>query len=200
MSASRKFFIGVVPEGLEENSGLKVLLGKMKRTLRDREKEARWSSPDLWHVTLQFFGALSDEELSAAKSALASWHPASEAVQLEVGGVGAFPEPHEARILWLGVQRSQELLSFRQSLVSHMNSAGVSGSAAEEESRRDFVPHLTIARLRNLQSVDDLIRLGGRKSIGEYPIREVILFESVLQGNMKKYVPIERRLLGSSQE
>lgn len=190
---NRRFFIGVVPDGLEQNKPLKVLLGKMKRTLRERESEARWSQPDLWHVTLLFLGSLAEKDLALAVSALSSWRPSVAEIELEVAGVGAFPEPHEARVLWLGVQKTQELLGFRQSLVEHITASGV---VAPEADVRDFVPHLTLARLRNLQSVDDLVRLGGRKAIGRYPVREVILFESVLQGNIKKYLPIARRQVG----
>ncbi len=189
---SRRFFIGVVPEGLEKNEPLKVLLGKMKRTLKEREREARWAAPDLWHVTLLFLGALAEEDLARAVSALNTWCPSLSQVSLEMAGVGAFPEPHEARVLWLGVHRSQEMLAFRHELVEHISAAGV---VAPEADTRDFVPHLTLARLRNLQSVDDLVRLGGRKDVGSYPVREVVLFESVVQGNIKKYLPIARRTL-----
>lgn len=190
---SRRFFIGVVPEGLDQNDPLKILLGKMKRTLSQREAQARWTPPDLWHVTLLFLGALAERDLARAVSALDSWQPLrTPNLKLELAGVGAFPEPHGARVIWLGVHKSQELLIFRQGLVEHITAAGV---VAPEADVRDFVPHLTLARLRNLQSVDDLVRLGGRKEIGSYPLREVVLFESVLQGNIKKYVPISRRVL-----
>jgi hypothetical protein len=52
-----------------------------------------------------------------------------------------------------------------------------------------------LARLRNPQSVDDLVTLGGRKHFGDYQISELIVFESVLQGNILKYVPQLRRPL-----
>lgn len=196
-----RYFIGLVPEGLEDNSHLKQLLGKMKRTLREREVEARWAQPELWHVTLLFFGALSGEELRRATSALESWRPPSPQeshlqsppLTIEIAGVGAFPDPHQARVLWLGIKRSQELLQFRHNLVEHIRAANIQGTAAEEEDSREFKPHLTLARLRNLQSIDDLVRLGGRGTIGNYPVREVVLFESVLQGNIKTYMPIVRR-------
>lgn len=184
------FFVAVVPSGLEQNSDLKVLLGKMKRTLRERGHDARWAAADLWHVTLLFLGDLSKEELDKAQAALSTWDPPVEVPELQLSGVGAFPEPTSARVLWLGVQRSQALMAFRESLFGHFKE-----SVPVAEGEREFVPHLTLARLRNLQSVGDLIRLGGRKSFGGYRPREVILFQSVLQGNIKKYVPLVRRVL-----
>ncbi len=183
-----KYFVAVVPEALKDHSDLKVLVGKMKRTLKDREKEVRWSPPDMWHITLQFLGELNNEELTRVYAAINSWQPQIKELELKIQGVGAFPDPLDARVLWLGVQNSQELKKLQQGLKAHLNSHQI--DTVED---RPFLPHLTLARLRNLQSVSDLVKLGGRKSFGEYKISDVILFESVVQGAMVKYVPVSRK-------
>ncbi len=183
-----KYFVAVVPEALKDNADLKVLVGKMKRTLKDREKEVRWSAPEMWHITVQFLGELTNEELARVYAAINSWMPQVKELELKIQGVGAFPDPQDARVMWLGVQNSQELKKLQQGLKTHLNVHKI-----ETVEDRPFVPHLTLARLRNLQSVSDLVQLGGRKSFGEYKISDVILFESVIQGAMVKYVPILRK-------
>lgn len=183
-----KYFVAIVPEALKDHTDLKVLLGKMKRTLKDREKEVRWSAPEMWHITLQFLGELNSEELTRAYSAINSWQPQIKQLDLKIQGVGAFPDPQDARVIWLGVQNSQELKKLQIGLKAHLNAHNI-----ETVEDRPFLPHLTLARLRNLQSVSDLVKLGGRKSFGEYKISDVILFESVVQGAMVKYVPISRK-------
>ena len=183
-----KYFVAVVPEALKDHSDLKVLVGKMKRTLKDREKEVRWSPPEMWHITLQFLGELNNEELTRVYSAINSWQPQIKELELKIQGVGAFPDPLDARVLWLGVQNSQELKKLQQGLKVHLNKHQI--DTVED---RPFLPHLTLARLRNLQSVSDLVKLGGLKSFGEYKISDVILFESVIQGAMVKYVPVSRK-------
>lgn len=183
-------FIALVPEALPDNNELKILLGKMKRTLKDKHKTVRWMPPDLWHITIQFLGPLGDEGLTQVYAALNTWRPEVAALELKIQGVGAFPDPMDARVLWLGVQYSQELKALQRGLAAHLVAQGV---RLPEE--RPFVPHLTIARLRNLQSVTDLVNLGGRKSFGVYPVGEAILFKSVLQNAMAKYVPLHRKNL-----
>jgi 2'-5' RNA ligase len=189
-----KYFIALVPEGLKNNPDLKVLLGKMKRTLKDRERVVRWIPPEMWHITLQFLGELNDQELTRVYSALNSWSPKAAGFELKIQGVGAFPDPQDARVLWLGVQNSQELQGMQSRLRDHLRAHQV--DTVEE---RPFLPHLTLARLRNLQSVADLVKLGGRKSFGEYKIAEVILFQSVLQNSMSKYIPVSRKRISDSE-
>lgn len=188
-----KYFIAIVPEDLKNNPDLKVLLGKMKRTLQDKERTVRWIPPEMWHITLQFLGELNDEELTRVYSALNSWAPRVNGLELKVQGVGAFPDPHDARVLWLGVQNSQVLQGLQQGLQNHLRTFQV--DTVED---RPFLPHLTLARLRNLQSVQDLVNLGGRKSFGEYGIAEVVLFQSVIQQQMSKYIPVSRKRISDS--
>ncbi|NJL24755.1 MAG: RNA 2',3'-cyclic phosphodiesterase [Calothrix sp. SM1_5_4] len=182
-----RHFIGLVPEGLEKNPELKQLLGKMKRTLDGRERQVRWTSPDLWHVTLEFIGEVRDPKVLFA--ALADWRPPQAGgVELKLQGFGAFPSVDEARVLWIGVHKSQALLDLQADLSHHLRAAGV--PAADE---REYHPHLTVARFRNSMSAADLVQLGGRKRFGDYRIGEVILFESALQGNILKHIPLLRK-------
>lgn len=105
---------------------------------------------------------------------------------MRVSGLGAFPVVDQARVLWLGVSAGQEFLDLQASLAACVLRAGF---ILED---RPFRPHLTLARFRNPMSAVDLVGLGGRKHFGDYPVRELVLFESVLQGNIVKYSPVKR--------
>jgi 2'-5' RNA ligase len=166
------------------NGELKQLVGKLKRTLKDREQEVRWTPPDLWHVTVQFLGDVPVERARLAFQALRlSWSK----TLLKIQGLGAFPEERAARVLWLGVQENQAFLDLQTEVSNQFLQAGF------PVDEKDFRPHLTLARLRNAVSVSDLVKMGQRKYFGEYLVSELVLFESVLQGNMTKYIPLERR-------
>lgn len=188
---SGNHFIAIVPENLKANPDLKTLLGKMKRTLNDRDREARFTPPDLWHITLTFLGRQNEEQANQTAAALKSWRPSiQQPLELKISGVGAFPAPTEGRVLWLGVQNSVELKKLKVDLDNHLIQSGI-----EIHEDQSFVPHLTVARLRNMQSLMDLVQLGGRKSFGTYRIGELILFQSVVQANMTKYIVSDRRKL-----
>ena len=178
-----KQFLAVVPEGLDKNQSLKQLLGKLKRTIRERDQEARWTPAGLWHVTLHFLGEVSGAEQVRLKEFLQSWHPKVDDLTLRLQGVGAFPAAEEARVLWLGVQENQQFLRLQAELAGKLLEQGF------PPDEKEFHPHLTLARFRNQISATSLVQLGGRKHFGDYKIGELILFESVLQGNIIKYVP-----------
>ena len=184
-------FIAVVPEGLSDNQELKQLLSKFKRTMKDQDKEVRWVRPELWHITVQFLGDLTPGLEKAAESFFANWEiPSSfRNLTLRLQGVGAFSSTEDARILWIGVQKGQPLLDSQSQLSEALAAAEL------PTDHRPYHPHLTLARFRNPMNASELVGLGGRKHFGDYKVQELILFESVLQGNMVKYIPRARRAL-----
>lgn len=181
-----KFFIAVVPVGLTENLELQRLVSKLKRTLKDRGQNVRWVPPDLWHITLHFLGQMDGAMSARLRARMEAWRPDVSAFQLRLQGMGAFPAAEEARVLWLGVATNQDLMDLQGGLRAEL----VAGGITPEE--REFNPHLTLGRFRNLHHAGDLIALGGRKHFGDYAIRDVVLFESVLQGGIAKYSPVWR--------
>lgn len=184
-------FIAVIPEGLQDNNELLRLFSKFKRTLDDKGKEVRWVPPELWHVTVQYLGELDTAQKQAVVNLLESWQPPEELqrIVLRLQGVGAFPSEFSARVLWLGVQKNQSLLNAQTFLHAKLQELGLGSDEV------GFTPHLTLARFRNLFNVNSLTGLGGRKHFGDYPVREILFLDSVVQGNMKKYIPIYRKRL-----
>lgn len=182
-----RYFVAVTPQGLGENPMLKQLVGKMKRTFDGRELGARWVPPVLWHITLQFLGELTPDRRDELFDAVNSWAPPEAHFDLRLQGLGGFPADDQARVLWVGVQESQPLLNLQADL----------GRVLKEKAflleDRAYRPHLTLARLRNPHSIADMVAMGARKHFGDYKISEVIVFESVLQGNIPKYMPQLRR-------
>jgi 2'-5' RNA ligase len=187
MSVTSKQFIAVVPTGASQNQSLRQLLGKLKRTMSDRGQEVRWVSPDLWHVTVQFLGVVDEDRQDDLKSVLMSWEPRLGNLSLRLQGLGAFPQPEHARVLWIGIQENQEFIELQNDLRRRLESFTL------DTEDRGFRPHLTLARFRNPLSAQDLIQLGGRKHFGDYPVRELILFKAVMQGNIIKYMPLVRK-------
>lgn len=184
-------FIAVIPEGLQDNRELLRLYSKFKRTISDKGKEVRWIPPELWHVTVQYLGDLTAPQRQDVIDLLEAWNPPPEmnSIQLRLQGVGAFPSEFSARVLWLGVQKNQSLLNAQSFLHNKLQELGLGSD------EKGFTPHLTLARFRNLFNATSLTGLGGRKHFGDYPVREILLLDSVVQGNMKKYIPLYRKQL-----
>ena len=102
------------------------------------EQAVRRTKPEQFHLTLDFFGELSAEEVVGVKGRLGSLH--FPAFALELGSVGSFGRP--ARVLFVNVTKEVETLR------------GLQQEVALSGSKQQFYPHLTLARLRT--SIPDL--------------------------------------------
>lgn len=105
---------------------------------------ARWVSEAQFHITLKFLGEIAAAQVEAVKDAVrtvaAAWQ---EPITLTVQGVGAFPHPRQARVIWAGVSGDVDRLHRLQVSVED----ALSGLGFPREAR-DFRPHITLARLR----------------------------------------------------
>ncbi|GAB95225.1 2'-5' RNA ligase [Kineosphaera limosa] len=104
----------------------------------------RWTRDEHLHLTLAFLPDLADRDLEELADRLAQAAAKRPLDLLRLAGGGAFPDPIDARVLWVGVQPEsghEQLARLAGSVRSAANSAGalVSGGA--------FTAHVTVARL-----------------------------------------------------
>lgn len=112
----------------------------------------RWARQESWHITLAFLGevdAARIPDLTARLGRAAARHPAMD---LAIGGAGAFSRPAAARVVWAGVTGAREEL--RRLADSVAAAARRSGIPVED---RRFRPHLTLARSNQGADVRPLI-------------------------------------------
>lgn len=176
-----RLFIGVKPQGLEDNPRLLQVFSKLKRTVGDWEDPVRWTSPALWHVTTLFFGNKSASECQSIIKVMDEFQAAP--TELTFHGLGAFPDVEAARMLWVGVRKNQAFLDLQSSLEESLISLGLAGESTEA-----FTPHLTLARFRHTRHLGELISLAPKTDFGKYAVNELLLFESVLEGQIPKYI------------
>lgn len=103
--------------------------------------------PQNLHFTLLFLGEISDSDAAGIHSKLRSLR--FEPFDLSYVGVGAFPRPESARVIWVGVdqeggRRLEELARM------------VVGAASEVGFKPDkpFSPHLTVFRVKSRKPVN----------------------------------------------
>ncbi|MGH8774308.1 MAG: RNA 2',3'-cyclic phosphodiesterase [Jiangellaceae bacterium] len=103
-----------------------------------RDDVLRWTTPEMWHVTLAFYGDVPDGnvvDLHARLGRAARRHPA---LTLGLAGAGRFA----GRALWVGCAGDVATL---RDLARSVAAAGRRGGAPVEEGRR-FRAHVTLAR------------------------------------------------------
>ena len=76
--------------------------------LRPLAKSARWARPEGMHVTLKFIGHVDLAKLDAIRAALATAR-SNAPVEMQIRGVGFFPDERRPRVLWCGIEASTNL-------------------------------------------------------------------------------------------
>ncbi len=143
----------------------------------------RWSRPETWHITLQFLGETSAEQLACTASKLRTLSPAPFSIQIE--GLGFFDR---AGVFFAGVRLNPELVALQRSVV-----AATSGCGFPQDDR-PYHPHITLARTKGHgASMRDLKpRVGRVPPFSSSATREFLLYESFLGPGGSRYEIRER--------
>jgi 2'-5' RNA ligase len=111
----------------------------------------RPTPPDRWHITIRFLGATTALQRDRLLEYLDE-HLAVEPFMLGFGGLGAFPKPSRATVLWLDVDRGTRRLAEMGDICEM-----AAQSVGLEPEDRPLHPHLTLSRIRPPMNVADLI-------------------------------------------
>jgi 2'-5' RNA ligase len=145
-------------------------LARLRRELeRDEHRFVKWVDPLGIHLTLKFLGNIPSRRVTEITEAMRKAAQGISPFHLEISGLGAFPGPKQPRVVWVGVGGEVDKLS---TLQRNIDSALAALGFAREE--RSFVPHLTVARVREGASASERERFGelvGSATFeGRYPV------------------------------
>ncbi|HJX68873.1 MAG TPA: RNA 2',3'-cyclic phosphodiesterase [Dehalococcoidia bacterium] len=147
----RSFIAIELPE--EARTGLARLRKELER---NEHKFVKWVDPQGIHLTLKFLGNIPSKRVTEITEAMKKVAQGVSPFHLEISGLGVFPGLKQARVFWVGVGGELDRLS---GLQQNIDSALAALGFAREE--RPFVPHLTLARIREGASAPE------RRSFGE---------------------------------
>lgn len=131
-----RLFTGIdLPESIKER--LDVLISSLRGTAH-----VKWSPAYNLHITTKFVGEWPRERLEELVEGLREVRR-PERVDIEIRGLGWFPNPHNPRVFWAAVHASPSLGELARATDQACANLGI---AAEE---RPFSPHLTLARIQH---------------------------------------------------
>jgi 2'-5' RNA ligase len=110
----------------------------------------RWVPAHNVHLTLKFLGDVSASSLGLIKQMLVAEASQFSSFEVQVEGLGCYPNIRRPRVLWVGLNAPAELPALQRSI--DMAAARL-GYESEE---RSFSPHLTIGRVRQNASSGDI--------------------------------------------
>jgi 2'-5' RNA ligase len=140
----------------------------------------RWTAPESWHITLQFLGNSTTEQLECLTASLSEVRSAGIPVQL--GELGCF---ERAGVFFVDVSVTPELVALERCVVAATNRCGF---AAET---RPYHPHITLARAKGQGRGAGLRELGAnvrsQPAFTPFTAREFLLYESHLGAGGARY-------------
>lgn len=155
-----RLFIGLdIPYEMRRN--LELLLQLLKPTA-----DIHWSPMTNLHITTKFIGEWPEDRLPELKAALQSVpRPGDQTIAIR--GLGWFPNPHQPRIFYAGIQAPPALAQLAAATDATCQALGI------EAEHKPFTPHLTLARIKQ---PGDLFPL--KKAIADLPNADFGAFTS----------------------
>jgi 2'-5' RNA ligase len=97
--------------------------------------------PHNFHFTVIFLGEISDQDVGRIKEMLAGFQ--FEPFTITYSGIGAFPNPAHARVVWVGLdsEGAQKLTALANDIIAKMSELGFKAD-------KPFSAHLTLLRAR----------------------------------------------------
>ncbi len=141
-SPIRAFIAIELPAVIKQN--LKVLINTLLKEIESRE--IKWVNPENIHLTLKFLGETDLLTIQKITDQINANSKSLTSPELQIFGIGAFPDLRKPKVLWAGCSKNKEL----DYLFTRINSICVDLNFPAE--KRSFSPHLTIGRLKTTHS------------------------------------------------
>lgn len=155
----------------------------MRRAAYEGGYQIRWVAPANYHVTLKFLGDASAEIVTAIRDRLEPRLASLPAFEFTARGMGAFPDPGNARVIWAGVDDpSSGLTRIADILDSELAELGF------RRDKRAFHPHITLGRVKRVDDVSRILEPFTEQNFRLSRIESVALFESIMKPSGSEYV------------
>ena len=172
-----------LPTSSEAQDGI----ARVQTSLKATQASVKWESQDKFHITVVFLGNVEPSKLELLSIALTKSVQQFQPFTLSYTSLGAFPNIHAPRIIWIGIQNNPVVLDL-QATVQRI--CGEFGFPKEE---RAFHPHITLGRMkesRNLGRLTEAI-----KTITFEPIEtrcsDILLMKSELHPSGSLYTMLK---------
>ena len=165
-----------------QDNGFAPLVDDLRKRL-SHEKQINWVRPTNIHLTPP-----QDEPkiIEAVSKVLEN----QKSFVMDFNRTGIFGARYAPRVLWLGMQQTpQELLNLEEAVLTAFDSIGYL------RDRQNFVPHLTLGRIKDLcekQYFQKVVQAIEQKTYIHQEVNEVILFQSILRPEGAVYKVVKK--------
>lgn len=135
----------------ELSSDIKNEFAELQEKLKKAGADVKWVNPNNIHLTLKFFGEISDDKVAPISKILDEISSENRPFKISLSGLGAFPDLNRPRVLWVGIgEGASSAEQIAKSLENNLEKLGFS----KEE--RPFRAHFTLGRVKSGKNKSEL--------------------------------------------
>ncbi len=171
-----------------------ALCTQIQRELQPGLRGISWVKHGNIHITLKFLGDITWNQKDAIVDTLKPVLMDCQPVQLELSGVGVFPNWRRPRVLWVGISKGGEsLVTLAKTVEASLHPLGF------RRDRKPFRPHLTLGRIRrpmDLTSIQKRVVQYEQFDLQPIHVDRLVLLRSQLHPKGAIYTPQHHFFLG----
>ena len=157
---------------------------------QSNSQSVRWVPAENIHLTLKFLGDISSSQLDIIKRTLIGEAGRHGAFELSIGRLGAYPTPRRPRVIWVGVDAPAALKTLQHNIDNALERLSF------EKENKPFSPHLTLGRVNQHASMQDLQRISTALEktslpvLGTMHVTHITVFKSDLRPSGAVYTSL----------
>jgi len=140
-------------------------------------EKIKWVEENNLHLTLKFIGNTYPSQIDKIVKTLQTVASDTPSFEMNIQNAGIFGSRYNPRVIWLGIENTPQLISLANGVLDGLDEAGF------PRGRQNFVPHLTIGRIKYIRDKRNLrkaIEKHNEKHMQKVVISEFYLYESIL--------------------
>lgn len=159
----------------ELESTLQTYLLNLAKQLPDADLKI----PSIFDLTIKFLGETSPESAEEIQRRISSFH--FSPFEAHLSAINVF-SPHNIRVVWVGVQPTSPFISLHNEIENLL----------ELPSNPEFVPHITLARVKSLPNKKKFLKALETISVEpiQFTIGKLIVFKSELSSHGAVHTPL----------
>jgi len=155
---------------------------------RMRLERINWVPVGNLHITINFLGDTEEELLADIAKSIENTINRYNHFELILRSFGIFKNLRDIRVIWLGCDPCPILQQLKKELDINLSGLGFGPEI------REFSPHLTLGRVRDIHQSNQLVQLITKYKDVEFQkqcIDRIVLYESKLTPAGPEYIPIQ---------
>jgi len=179
----RTFIAIEIPDEIQEK------LIEIQKDLAKFMPRVSWVKKGNIHLTLKFLGDIRTNQIESINSVLQNIAESHSSFEMNLSGIGVFPNPRRPRVLWIGITKgAKPAAKLADDISKLLQPLGF------QPEKRGFTPHLTLARIRrpvNLQNVKNKFNQYDTLDIPTLKVDQIIFIRSELHPQGSIYTPVK---------